>query len=170
MASACARARRTWALLGLVHLALDELIDERRDVAVPSGRAQRAQLEPQRRRVQSRFAAQIGEACERFAGLSALQRDLRLEHETRHREARHLCIGPREQRERCVVVAHVERRARADQRRHGRRLRDLQRLAGVLTGLAAAAFDQRDDRRVEAGPRALQLLATPVLSDVTRQA
>ncbi len=82
----CAQCLRVGAgahevsLRGVVHLALDQLIDERRDFGVAPCRGERPQLEPQRCRMQARLAFELAQPCQRFARLSPLQRRFRREH------------------------------------------------------------------------------------------
>src|SRR5689334_4604987 len=84
------------ALRGVEHAALDELIDERRDVAEAARRLRRAELQAQRRRVQPRLALERAQDAQRFLRLPLLQRALRGEREAGDGEASRLRFGPRE--------------------------------------------------------------------------
>ena len=153
-----------------VHLALDELIDERRDLGVATGALQRAQFEPQRGGVRARLLAQRAEDGERFERLALLQLHLGFEHQPRHREARHRRIGTREQRLGGGELAGGDRRSRAEQRRQARRLRYRERFLGELPRAAEAALEQRDDRRILLRARALLMLPLPVPAHFLGQA
>ena len=115
-----ARAQQV-ALRRIVDLALDQLIDQRRDFRLAAGRRERPQLEPQRRGVQSRLALQFAQLAQRVAGLSALQRRFRGQHEARHRQAADARIRSAEVRSAPRRSRAVDRRARADQRRQCRK-------------------------------------------------
>ncbi len=164
-----ARAQQV-ALRRIVDAALDQLIDQRRDFRLPAGRRERPQLEPERRGVQSRVALQFAQLAQRVAGLSALQRRFRGQHEARHREAAHARIRSAEVRQRRVEFAAVDRRARADQRRNAGRMGNRERLVRDLARLAVAAFEQRHDRRILLRARALDVAAAPGLLHFARQA
>ena len=168
-ASACALARNSSPCFASYTLRLTSWSTSARNFRRTSGRRQRAQFEPLRGRVQPRLATQLGEARERVGRLSALERELRLEHEARHREIRRMRIGPLEHRGRRGEVARFERGARADQRRHGRRLRNRERFLRELARLAVAAFEQRDDRGILLGAKALELAPAPSLAHFLRQ-
>ena len=151
-----------------VGLALDELIDERRDLGVATGGLQRAQLEAQRGRVRACFLAQCAENAERLERVSLLQFHLGLQHQPRDREARHRRVGSREQRLGGRELPGGDGRASAEQCRQARGLRNAQRLLRELPGPAEAALQQRDDRRVLPGAGALLLLPLPVSSALPR--
>ena len=131
-----------------VHLALDELIDERRDLRVATGGLQCAQFEAQRGGMRAGLLAQHAEDAERFERLALLQLHLGFEHQPRHREARHRRVGSREQRLGGGELAGGDGRARAEQRGQARRLRNRQRLLRELPRAAEATLEQRDDRRI----------------------
>ena len=157
------------ALLRAVDLALDELVDERRNLGVAAGALQRAQLEAQRRGVRARFLAQRLQHRERVERPPLLELHLGIEHQPRHREARRLRDRAGEVRLGRREVARVERRARRDQRGNPGARGNVERLLGELSRLAVAAFEQRDDRRIELRARRALLLAAAHRAHFARQ-
>src|SRR5439155_1311088 len=137
---------------------LDQLLDEWRNLAEAPRCLRRAELEPQRRGVHARLAFQRVQDPQRFLGLPLLQRDFRGKRQSRHREAPRLRLGSGKIRFRRIELAHVDRRARGDQRGQPRRMWQRQRFLRLLLRLAVATLEQRDDRGVELRPRAIFLL------------
>jgi hypothetical protein len=122
-----------------------------------------------RRGVQARFAAELREPLERLGGLPAFERDLRFEHQAWHGEVRRLRIRPLEHRARTREVAGFERRARADERRDRRRLRNRERLLRKLSRLAVPPLEQGDDGRILLRTKALVLAALASLAHFLRE-
>ena len=91
------------------YLALDQLIEQRRNLRPSPRRLQRAQFQPQRRRVHARFLAQLLQQPQRFQRLAVLERNLRGEHKPRHGKALRLRVGGREEPLRRVEVADIDR-------------------------------------------------------------
>ncbi len=153
------------ALACAVCLALDELVDDRRNLGVAAGTLQRAQLETQRRGVRAGFLAQRLQNGKRFARLTLLELQLGFEHQSRHGEALGLGVRPREHRLRCAELARVDRGTGTEQRRKPGRARNRQRLLGVLACATVSAFEQRDHRRVLFRAGAIALLLAPVCAN-----
>ena len=109
------------AFLGAVDLALDQLVDQRGDLGVAAGGAQRPQLQPQRGGVRAGLLAQRGQVGQRLGRAPLLELHLGLEHQPRHREAVHLRVRAREQRRGAVEIARFHRRARRRSARAARR-------------------------------------------------
>ena len=152
------------ALRRVVDLALDQLVDDRRNLGEAPRGGERAHLQSQRRSVQARLALELRELLERDARLVLLQRHVRLEHEPGHRRGSarphpdvRAAPRPRE-------IAHVDRRARAEQRGQPARLRDGERFLGELPRLAVAALEQRDDRGILLAARAIEVAPAAALA------
>ena len=105
-----------FALCGVVDLALYELFDQHRNLAVPSRCLQRAQFEPQRSGVQPRFLAKLRKTHQGVARTPSFQRRLGFEHQPRDGETRQLRFRTCERRIDGVEVARLERRASRDER------------------------------------------------------
>ena len=161
------RARtQHFALRRVVNLALHQLIDQRGNLGVPSRCRQRAQFEPQRCRIQSRFLLELREAGQCIDGLSSFERNLRFEHQSRHGETRCTRFRPSKRRFDGVKVSGLQRRARRDQRPDRRRSRDRERLVGELSRLAVPPLDQRHDGGVLLCPRAADLPPAAMVANI----
>ena len=119
--------------------------------------------------MQARLAAEFGQLLERRARLLLLERHVGLEHQARHRQARRAGVRSREQRFGRVELVHVDGRARPDQRRQARRLRNRERLLRELARLAVPPFEQRDDRRILLAARAFDVAPAAALAHLARQ-
>ena len=157
------------AFLRSVRLAPHELIDQRGNFTVTPRALQRAQLEPQRRRVRARLLFQCLELRQRFERPPLLQVHLGVEHQTRDCQAARLHGGSGEVRFGRREVARVERCPRRHQRDEPGRSRDGEAFLRELTCLAIASFEQRDDSGIELRPCASFPLPAPELPDVARQ-
>ena len=139
------------ALRRIEHAALDQLLDQRRDVGEAARGLHRAELQPQCRGVHACFTPQRLEYPQSLLWLATLQRDLRGKRQPWNRQASHLRFRPAEKFFGARVLTHVERRTRANQCGDAGCARERQRFVGLLLRLAVASFEQRDRRSVELG-------------------
>ena len=131
---------------------------------------QRTKLQPQTRGVQPRFLAQLLQQAQRFLWLPLFQRDLCGKHQARPRKTERLQLEPCEVTLRGVEVTHIDGCAGREKSVDRRRARYLERLKGLLLGLAESPFEQRNDGGVLFGACALQLLPAAQYANLRRKA
>ena len=131
---------------------------------------QRTKLQPQTRGVQPRFLAQLLQQAQRFLWLPLFQRDLCGKHQARPRKTERLQLEPCEVTLRGVEVTHIDGCAGREKSVDRRRARYLERLKGLLLGLAESPFEQRNDGGVLFGACALQLLPAVQYANLRRKA
>ena len=117
----------------------------------------------------TRFALERAQDAQRLLRLPLLELALGSEREPRDRKALGLRLGPAEKLLRGGVLAHVDRRPRADERGESRCPGKCQRLVRPLLCLDVATFEERDHRGVLPGTRSRFALPTPPCANLSRQ-